>query len=102
MKALRRTHTGSSDLIWVLGCVVLCALFVAGLLRYLEQRHEVYRLGYEMGALTQEHDLLLEENRRLVVEAALQSSAERLEQEAYQRLGLRPTEANQIIHAGGQ
>ena len=95
-------HSGNSDLVWLVGGVLVCAWFVFGLLRYLEQRHEVYRLGYEMSALTQEHDLLLEENRRLVVEAALQSSAERLEEEAYQRLGLRPTEASQILQAGGQ
>ena len=70
------------------------------IMKTLAQRHEVYRLGYEMGALTREHDLLLEENRRLLVEAALQSSAERLEQEALERLQLRPTEPHQVLHAG--
>lgn len=92
----RRSLSGHSDLVWVLVSAVLCALFVGGLLRHLSQRHEVYNLGYELAEQTREHALLLEENRRLRVEIALQSNAERLEQEALRRLGLRATAPSQI------
>ena len=95
--APRKKLTGNSDLVWLVICTVVCSLFVGVLLRYLSMRHDVYQLGYKMADETREHSLLLEENRRLVVEAALQSNTERLEQEALERLGLRPTEPGQIV-----
>jgi cell division protein FtsL len=85
--------------LWLAICLAVCAVFAGTLLHYLRMRHEVYRLGYEVADLTEEHSHLLEENRRLKVEAAFQSSAERLEAEALQRLGLRPTEPDQVVQA---
>lgn len=94
----RKKLTGNSDLVWLVICAVVCSLFAGVLLRYLSMRHEVYQLGYKMADETREHSQLLEENRRLVVEAALQGNTERLEQEALERLGLRPTEPGQILN----
>lgn len=94
----RKKLIGNSDLVWLVMCTVVCSLFVGVLLRYLSLRHEVYQLGYQMADETREHSLLLEENRRLLVEAALLSNTERLEEEALERLGLRPTEPSQIVN----
>ena len=91
-----RKLSGHKDLLWLFLCVLVSAIFGAILVHYLSLRHEVYQLGYDLAAQTQEHSRLLEENRRLVVETALQSNAERLETEALQRLGLRPTAPEQI------
>ncbi|MBN1947597.1 MAG: cell division protein FtsL [Bradymonadales bacterium] len=94
--AVRKKLKGSADLLWLAACLMVCVAFGAVLLRYLDGRHEVYRLGYDLAAQTQEHSRLLEENRRLLVETALQSNAERLEIEALEWLGLRPTGPRQI------
>jgi cell division protein FtsL len=96
-----RRLSGHRDLSWVALCVAVGALFSTVLLAYLEQRHDVYQLGYQVAAQTQEHSRLLEENRRLVVEVALQSSVPRLEAEAIETLGLRPTTPEQIITVEG-
>lgn len=99
MSTLRKPYlVGNRDLLWVLAAAAVCACFAWALLGHLQKRHEVYRLGYQMSALTLEHEMLLEENRRLVVEAALQADVDRLESEALLRLRLRPTEPSQIRH----
>jgi cell division protein FtsL len=93
----RKRLVGRGDLVWVALVTVVCALFVVTLLRFLGHRQEVYRLGYEVAELTRQHSLLLEENRRLTVEAAVQSNAERLEHEALERLHLRQMRAEQVV-----
>ncbi len=97
MIAPRRKLAGNRDILWVLVCTAVCAAMVAVLLRNLGMRHDIYRMGYEVTALTEEHSLLLEENRRLAVEAALQSNTERLEAEALDGLRLRQTDPEQIV-----
>jgi cell division protein FtsL len=87
---------GQTDLLWLTLILVICVAIGIILLDYLNQRHQVYSLGYDLAEETQQHNRLLEENRRLVVETALQSNADRLESEALERLGLRPTEPDQI------
>ena len=97
-----RKLSGKSDILWVVCFSGFCAIFGALLLHYLEERHNVYRLGYEIAEQAREHELLLEENRRLMVEAAVQSRPERLEEEAVDRLGLSPPVSSQIIRASAQ
>lgn len=97
MIRLRKKLVGNSDICWVVGATLVCALFVAVLLRFLSMRHVVYQLGYELAALTHEHSRLLEENRRLVVEAAVHSNEEQLESRAIEMLGLRPTVSEQVV-----
>ncbi len=102
MSMQRQRLSGNADLMWVALTVAICAVFATALLSHLNQRHEVYQLGYDMTEQTSEHALLLEENRRLVVEAALQGSVERIEEEALLRLGLRPTEQEQVVRGQRQ
>ena len=71
---------------WTAAVVAATAAFLA----HLAVRHEVVRLGYEVGKARAEQRRLQEQKRLLEVEAAALRQAARIEAIAHGRLGMAP------------
>jgi len=72
---------------------------VVGMIGLVWTRHEITRLRYRLGEVTQERSALRAELEKLRIEVAATSAPERIEQRAL-RLGLRYPEPGQVIHLG--
>ena len=58
---------------------------------------QVVKLGYEMTSLHRERRSLMEERRKLTLEAAVSTRSDRMEQVARETVGLEPLRPDQII-----
>ncbi len=72
----------------VVGALIATLVVVALLLVHVWSRYRVLSLGYELSELTTEREQLLEENRRLRIEARVLMRADRLKPIARRQLGL--------------
>ncbi len=77
---------------------LLCGMLglVVGMIGLVWTRHEITRLRYRLGEVTQERALLDAELEKLRIEVAATSAPQRIEQRAL-RLGLRYPEPGQVI-----
>lgn len=85
------------DLTRVLTLLAVVAIPVAILMTHVSNQYRVAHLGYDIAATTKTHQKLLEENRKLRIEAAVQGRTERMSTMARAQFGLEPTRPNQII-----
>ncbi len=88
------------DTLVVLGTLLITSLIVSILLLQVWNRVQVFELGYQMTELTREREALMEEQKRLRVEAVISSTTERLDKVAREDLGLRPIMPGQVILVG--
>lgn len=58
--------------------------------------YQITHLGYEISRVTNEHRELVEENRKLSIEVAVQGRTERMAEVARTRFGLEPVSPDQI------
>src|SRR5690606_9483227 len=70
--------------------LTIIAMPVAVLLHHVHKQYQITALGYDIAQVTREHRLLVETNKKLKVEAAVQGRTERMTQLASDRFGLAP------------
>lgn len=77
--------------------LVAVALPVCLLLAHLYTQYRISHLGYRIAEVTREHRRLMEDNKKLRIEAAIQGRQGRLEAVARERFGLEPVSPEQVI-----
>lgn len=86
-----------ADAIVVGKIVAIIAVPTALLVFHVWHQYRIAEVGYEIADATTEHRKLLEENKKLVVEARLQGRSDRVSKLAEQHFGLREPDPDQII-----
>lgn len=77
--------------------LAVVAVPTALLLFHVWNQYRITDLGYQIAEVTEEHRQLLEENKKLTVEAGIQGRSDRVSQLAQQQFGLQETRSDQII-----
>lgn len=95
-KTERLTSTRQGPMV-VLVTLLTTALVVGLLLMEVWYRVGVVNMGYEMTQLTRERQRLLEERKRIKIEATVNARTERLDQIARDSLHLEPVRGQQVI-----
>lgn len=75
----------------------MMAIPTALLLIHVSNQYRITDLGYQIAQVTAEHRLLLEENKKLTVEARVQGRSDRIAQRARRDFGLIEARPEQII-----
>ena len=82
----------------VVAKVLIIVAIPTGLLTFhVWNQYRITALGYEIAEVTSEHRILLEENKKLVVEARLQGRTDRVTMVAQERFGLQEARPEQVI-----
>lgn len=80
-----------------IGSVGLAVALVCSVLMFhVWNRYQITHLGYEIARVTKEHRDLVEQNRKLSIEVAVQGRTERMTEVARARFGLQPMRPEQI------
>jgi len=80
-----------------IGAVVAVVTVVTVLLGvHVWNQYRITRLGYEISEVTTEHRRLMEENKKLSIEVAVQGRTERMTAVARERFGLQPLGPDQV------
>jgi cell division protein FtsL len=80
-----------------IGAIVGALAAVAGLLMFhVWNQYRIVQLGYEIADVTHEHRRLIEQNKKLSIEAAVVGRTERLSDVARERYGLQPIKPEQV------
>lgn len=92
---------------WISQCVgnaaivskvlILLAVPTGLLLFHVWNQYRITELGYEIAEVTTEHRALLEENKKLTVEARLQGHSDRVSEVAKYQFGLQEAHPDQFI-----
>ena len=85
------------DLAQVLIMVALVAMPVALLMEHVRTKQQITHTGYQIAKTTNEHRRLMEENKMLSIEAAVQGRSDRVVSLASERFGLEPARHEQIL-----
>ena len=88
---------GLGDGVRVLKVLVVVAIPVCILLFHVWNQFRITELGYEVAAQTREHRELIEDRRKLSIEATFQGRSERVLTVAKERFGLEPMQPEQVI-----
>lgn len=80
-----------------IGLVIGCVTAVSGLLGFhVWNQYRITQIGYEISQVTSDHRALMEENKKLAIEVAVQGRAERMTSLARERYGLEPLKPAQV------
>lgn len=93
----RMLFDGVSDGFRIAKVLVVVAIPVALLLFHVWNQFRITQLGYEVAQQTHEHRELIEEQRKLSIEATFQGRSERVLSLAREKFGLEPLEPEQVI-----
>lgn len=85
------------DAVVVAKLLVLVAVPTGLLLFHVWNQYQITAVGYEIAEVTTEHRKLLEENKKLTVEARLQGRSDRVTRVARDHYGLREARPEQVI-----
>ncbi|RVU48615.1 hypothetical protein EA187_04070 [Lujinxingia sediminis] len=85
------------DLVEVSKVLVLVGVPGALLLFHVWQEYQITQTGYAIAEVTEEHRELLEEHKRLTVEASMHGRADLVAQTAREQFGLEPARPEQVI-----
>lgn len=77
--------------------VLLVGVPAALLVAHVHNQYRLAQVGYQLAEATSEHQQLLEENKKLVVEARLQGRSDRVTEVAQREFGLRHVSPEQIV-----
>ena len=86
-----------ADALLVAKVFMLVAVPTGLLLVHVWNQYQITQVGYEIAAVTSEHRVLLEENKKLTVEARLQGRSDRVAEVARLQFGLAETRPEQVI-----
>ena len=84
------------DLGKIVSVGVAVSLICSVLMFHVWNRYQITHLGYEIARVTKEHRELVEQNRKLSIEVAVQGRTERMTEVARARFGLQPMQPEQI------
>ena len=79
-----------ATLLGVVGLVAMILLF------HVWNEYRITSLGYEIAKVSHEHRRLIEENKKLSIEVAVQGRTERMTEVARDQFGLQPMKPNQV------
>lgn len=85
------------DVARVLGALAAVAAPIVILAVHVSNQYRVVELGYDVAAVTREHRQLIERQKKLRLEAAVQGRASRLTDVARRTHGLVPAKPSQIL-----
>ena len=85
------------DAILVSKVFVLVAIPTSLLLLHVSNQYRITEVGYEIADVTGEYRQLLEENKKLTVEARVQGRSERVAEVGRRQFGLEETRPEQVI-----
>jgi cell division protein FtsL len=88
---------GWADGLRILKVLAIVSIPVALLLFHVWNQYRITDLGYEVSEQAREHRTLIEEHRKLSIEATFQGRSERVLTVARERFGLEPIEPRQVI-----
>ena len=86
-----------SDAVIISKVMLVIAVPTALLLFHVWNQYRITEVGYRIAEVTTEHRVLLEENKKLTVEASIQGRSDRVAQLAQQQFGLGEAHPDQII-----
>jgi cell division protein FtsL len=87
---------GSRDALRVGAVLAVAAALTGILLLHVWNQYQITHLGYRIAEVTHEHRRLLEENKKLSIEAAIQGRSERITGVAREQFGLQPLKPEQV------
>lgn len=87
----------SKDVWRVVSIVALICVPAAILFFHVWTQYQITSLGYEVAEQTREHRQLIEEHRKLSIEASYQGRTERVLSVAQDRFGLQPMQPEQVV-----
>ncbi len=82
--------------------LVLVAVPTGIMLSHVWTQYQITEMGYEIASVTSEHRDLLEENKKLTVEARMQGRSDRVAEVAMKEFGLQEMDPDQIVTLEGQ
>ena len=82
---------------YLITCVVVTTMVVCMLLLHIWFKYRIINVGYEMTNLTREHNRLLEEQRKLVIELRLSCRSDVIEKRARIEFQMTEPKPEQII-----
>lgn len=85
-----------ADTARVTALVTFLAVAVGLLMFHVWNEYRIVQIGYEIAEVTTQHRQLLEENKKLAIEAAVVGRTERLSTVARTRYGLEPVRPEQV------
>jgi cell division protein FtsL len=88
---------GMSDAFRISKVLVVVAVPVSILMFHVWGQFRITELGYEVAEQTTEHRALIEEQRKLTIEATFQGRSERVLTVAKERFGLEPMQPEQVV-----
>ncbi|MGM0556259.1 MAG: cell division protein FtsL [Myxococcota bacterium] len=84
--------------VWRVARIVgLVCIPVAMLMFHVWTQFQITSLGYEVAEQTREHRELIEQNRKLSIEATYQGRTERVLSVAQEQFGLQPMQPEQVV-----
>ena len=86
-----------SDATIVAKVLILVVIPTGLLLFHVWNQYRITELGYQVAEVTSEHRTLLEENKKLVVEARLQGHSDRVSEVAKSQFGLQEAHPEQFV-----
>ena len=87
----------TADAAIVAKILIIVAIPTCLLVFHVWNQYRITALGYEIAEVTSEHRKLLEENKKLTVEARLQGRSDRVTLVAQERFGLQEARPEQVI-----
>lgn len=81
----------------VVGIIAMVAGVISIFLVHVKNEFQISKIGYERAEITRVHRHLIEENRRLKVEAAMLLRTDRVIAKAKEEFNLFPAKATQIV-----
>lgn len=94
-ESIKKSFLGDAAV--VLKVFVMIAIPTALLLFHVSTQYRITEAGYEIARVTTEHRHLLEDNKKLTVEARMQGRNDRLAEMARNQFGLAETRPEQVI-----
>ncbi len=95
-KLKKHLVAGSKDVIRVGSVVAVATALTCILMFHVWNQYQITHLGYRIAEVTHEHRELLEENKKLSIEAAIQGRSERITGVAREQFGLQPLQPQQV------
>lgn len=85
------------DLAQVIFLIAIVSIPVSIFMGHLRVKQQITHNGYQIAQATHEHRQLIEENKKLSIEAAIQGRSDRVVSLAKERFGLEPARHEQIL-----
>jgi len=91
-----KVYDASRDFGKVAGLFAAIAVVASILLVHVWNQYRITQLGYDIASVTHKHRRLIEENKKLSIEVAVQGRTERMTEVARDNFGLQPLQPMQV------